>query len=118
MTLVLGLLTSGLSALLELFLGAAIAKSLFTLLKNRRIRKAGDYKVFELQIWLPGQGALRDLIKAESLQQAIHFAKNRYPGCLVEVPQKAAKLRPLSKSSNGVNSEKQRKLRVFSRDRN
>ena len=73
--------------------------------------------MFELKIWLPGQGAMRDLIKAESLQQAIHFAKNRYPGCLVEVPPKAAKMRPLAKSSNGVGSEKQRKLKALKRER-
>lgn len=126
MTLVLGLLTSGLSALLELFVGAAIAKFLCTLLKNPPTRKAGalamdeakklDY--FELQIWLPGQGPLRDLIRAESLRQALVFARNRYPGCLVEVPETPAKLRPLSKSYNGAKSERQRKLKAFKNERN
>lgn len=48
-------------------------------------------KLFELQIWLPGQGAMRDLVRAESLKQAITFAQNRYPNCKVEVPPKAAK---------------------------
>jgi len=48
-------------------------------------------QLFELKIWLPGQGAMRDLIRAESLQQAITFATNRYPNCKVEVPEPAAK---------------------------
>ena len=43
-------------------------------------------KLFELQVWLPGQGAMRDLIRAESLQQAVEFAGNRYPNCRIEVP--------------------------------
>lgn len=126
MTLVLGLLTSGLSVLLELFVGAAIARFLCTLLKSPPIRKAGapavlegkklDY--FELQIWLPGQGPLRDMIRAESLRQALAFARNRYPGCLVEVPETPAKLRPLSKSYNGAESERLRKLKALKNERN
>ena len=32
-------------------------------------------ELFELMIWIGGQGAMRDLIRAESLQQAIQFAK-------------------------------------------
>ena len=126
MTLVLGLLTSGLSVLLELFVGAAAARFLCTRLKSRPIRKAGAPVVqdakklgyFELQIWLPGQGPLRDMIRAESLSQALAFARNRYPGCLVEVPETPAKLRPLSKSYNGAESERQRKLKAFKNERN
>lgn len=126
MTLVLGLLTSGLSVLLELFVGAAVAKFLCTLWKSRPTRKAGapvmpeDKKLgyFELQIWLPGQGPLRDMIRAESLKQALVFARNRYPGCLVEVPETPAKLRPLTQSSNGAESERLRKLKALKNERN
>jgi len=122
---VLGLLTSGLSMLLELFLGAAIARFLSTLLKKRTTRKAGVPVVgevtklgyYELQIWLPGQGALRDIVRAESLQQALLFARKRYSGCLVEVPGRAAKLRALSKSSNGTESERLRKLKALKNQR-
>ena len=55
-------------------------------------------ELFELQIWLAGQGAMRDLIRAESLQQAILFAENRYPGCRVDVPPQTAKKPKLARS--------------------
>jgi hypothetical protein len=60
---------------------------------------AENAKLFELQIWLPGQGAMRDLVRAESLQQAIEFAKNRYPNCRVDVPPTAAKKPKLARST-------------------
>ena len=34
-------------------------------------------ELFELMIWIGGQGAMRDLIRAESLQQAIQSAGER-----------------------------------------
>lgn len=46
---------------------------------------------FELLIWLPGQGPMRDLVKARTLQDAIHWAKFRYKNAKVEVPGPAAK---------------------------
>lgn len=46
---------------------------------------------FELLIWKPGQGPVRDLIKARTIQDAIHFAKFRYKNARVEVPSPAAK---------------------------
>lgn len=55
-------------------------------------------KLFELMVWLPGQGAMRDLIRAESLQQAVEFAENRYPNCRVDVPPQAAKKPKLARS--------------------
>lgn len=55
-------------------------------------------ELFELMIWIGGQGAMRDLIRAESLQQAILFAENRYPGCRVDVPPKTAKKPKLARS--------------------
>ena len=69
-------------------------------------------KLFELQIWLAGQGAMRDLIRAESLQQAIEFAKNRYPNCRIDVPPQAAKKPRLarSKTSPSVAAKSRRKL--------
>jgi len=47
---------------------------------------------FELLVWLPGQGPMRDLVKARSLQDAIHWAKFRYKGSRIEVPEPAAKV--------------------------
>ena len=69
-------------------------------------------KLFELQVWLPGQGAMRDLIRAESLQQAIEFAGNRYPNCRIDVPPQAAKKPRLarSKTSPSVVANSRRKL--------
>lgn len=69
-------------------------------------------KLFELQVWLPGQGAMRDLVRAESIQQAIEFAKNRYPNCRVDVPPQAAKKPKLarSKTSPSVAAKSRRKL--------
>lgn len=46
---------------------------------------------FELVIWLPGQGPMRDLIKARSIQDAVHYAKFRYRGARVEIPAPVAK---------------------------
>lgn len=69
-------------------------------------------KLFELQVWLPGQGAMRDLIRAESLKQAIEFAENRYPNCRIEVPPQAAKKPKLarSKTSPSVAAKSRKKL--------
>jgi len=69
-------------------------------------------RLFELQIWLPGQGAMRDLVRAESLRQAIEFAKNRYPNCRVDVPPTAAKKPKLARSmtSPSVAAKTRKKL--------
>jgi hypothetical protein len=62
---------------------------------------ADKTQLFELKVWLPGQGAMRDLVKAESLKQAIFFAENRYPNCRVEVPAKTAAKPKLVRSHTG-----------------
>lgn len=46
---------------------------------------AKEQTYFELIIWLPGQGPLRNIIKAESPQQAIAATKSKYRGCRVEL---------------------------------
>jgi len=69
-------------------------------------------QLFELKIWLPGQGAMRDLIRAESLQQAITFATNRYPNCKVEVPEPAAKKPRLVRSSRGPKERARQNLKL------
>ena len=45
----------------------------------------------ELLVWLPGRGAMRTVVRAESLQQAVELAERRYKQCLVEVPQETVK---------------------------
>ena len=66
--------------------------------EGRSRTSAEKSELFELMIWLGGQGAMRDLIRAESLQQAILFAETRYPGCRVDVPPKTAKKPKLARS--------------------
>ena len=66
--------------------------------EGRSRTSADRSELYELQIWLAGQGAMRDLIRAESLQQAILFAENRYPGCRVDVPPQTAKKPKLARS--------------------
>jgi hypothetical protein len=49
---------------------------------------------FELQVWLPGRGALCQLVEAVSMDHALAIARSKYPGATVDVPaQKAVKPR-------------------------
>ena len=69
-------------------------------------------KLYELRIWLPGQGPMRDLVRAESLKQAIEFAQNRYPKCRVEVPGSVAGKPKLARSSPGPKETARRRLKL------
>jgi len=80
--------------------------------EGRSRTSAEKTKLFELRIWLPGQGAMRDLIRAESLQQAITFATNRYPNCKVEVPEPVAKKPRLVRSTRGPKETARRNLKL------
>ena len=80
--------------------------------EGRSRTSAENAQMFELRIWLPGQGAMRDLIRAESLQQAITFATNRYPNCKVEVPEPAAKKPRLVRSTRGPKERARQKLKL------
>ena len=80
--------------------------------EGRSRTSAPKTALFELKIWLPGQGAMRDLIRAESLQQAITFATNRYPNCKVEVPEQAAKKPRLVRSKRGPKETARRNLKL------
>jgi hypothetical protein len=66
--------------------------------EGRSRTSAERSQLYELQIWLAGQGAMRDLIRAESLQQAILFAENRYPNCRIDIPPQTAKKPKLARS--------------------
>jgi hypothetical protein len=80
--------------------------------EGRSRTSAEKTALFELKIWLPGQGAMRDLVRAESLKQAITFATNRYPNCKVEVPETTAKKSKLVRSKNGPKETARRRLKV------
>jgi hypothetical protein len=80
--------------------------------EGRSRTSAEKTALFELKIWLPGQGAMRDLIRAESLQQALLFAQNRYPNCKVEVPSTAAKKPKLVRSTRGPKETARRNLKL------
>lgn len=80
--------------------------------EGRSRTSAEKAQLFELKIWLPGQGAMRDLVRAESLQQAITFATNRYPNCKVEVPETAAKKPRLVRSKRGPKETARRNLKL------
>lgn len=41
---------------------------------------------FELVVWLPGRGPLRDLFRAGNIREAVELAERTYPGCAVEIP--------------------------------
>lgn len=45
---------------------------------------------FELQVSLPGRGAMRQLIKATSMDHALAVVRSKYPGSTVDVPPQAA----------------------------
>jgi hypothetical protein len=74
-------------------------------------------KLFELRIWLPGQGPMRDLVRAESLKQAIEFAQNRYPKCRIEVPGSVAGKPKLARSSPGPKETARRRLNLVEKQR-
>lgn len=59
----------------------------------------GVMPMFELQIWLPGRGALRQLVRADSLQRALEIAQYKWPHSKIEVPPPVAKKPRLVRSS-------------------
>ena len=85
--------------------------------EGRSRTSAENAALFELTIWLPGQGAMRDLVRAESLQQAIEFAQNRYPNCKVEVPPIAAKKPKLARAGSGPKEAARRRLKLVEQKR-
>jgi hypothetical protein len=80
--------------------------------EGRSRTSAEKSMLFELKIWLPGQGAMRDLVRAESLRQAITFATNRYPNCKVEVPDQVVKKPKLVRSKRGPKEKARQNLRI------
>lgn len=75
-----------------------------------------DLPYFELVVWLPGRGALRQVFQAEDLQQAVKLAEDRYGGCLVEVPEPVASKPFLVRSKTSqtrINSARYKRARKF-----
>lgn len=66
---------------------------------------------FELLIWLPGQGPMRDVVKARTLQDAVHHAKFRYKNAKIEIPPPAAKTE-LARSHTSPSLLKRRHLKT------
>jgi hypothetical protein len=67
---------------------------------------------YELVIWLPGKGPLRDLVQGLSVNHAIQIARNRYPNCFVDVPLVPAVKPRLARSTAGANEKRNRRLRL------
>jgi hypothetical protein len=77
----------------------------------------GKLRSYELTIWLPGKGAMRDVVQGMSLNHAIQVARNRYPNCMVEVPPLAASKPKLARSYTGRNEAANRRLRLLEKHR-
>ena len=56
-----------------------------------------DY--FELLVWLPGKGPLRDVFRAATLSEAVELAELAYGKCFVEVPPAIESKSQLARSS-------------------
>jgi hypothetical protein len=81
------------------------------------VRSWGKERSYELTIWLPGKGAVRDLIKGLSLNHAIQVARNRYPHCMVEVPPPPAPKPRLARSGVGPKEAERRRLKLVEKKR-
>lgn len=69
-------------------------------------------RLYELKIWLPGQGAMRDLIRATSVNQAVQFARNRYPKCEIEIPEETVKPK-LARSRSSSKEAARRRAKIM-----
>ena len=55
---------------------------------------------FELLVWLPGQGPLRDIFKGATVLEAMRVAKLRHAGCRVDIPPLVVRRSTLVRSEN------------------
>ena len=55
---------------------------------------------FELLVWLPGQGPLRDIFKGTTVLEAMRVAKLRHAGCRVDIPPLVVRRSTLVRSEN------------------
>ena len=47
-------------------------------------------ELFEVKVYLPGSGAMRTLVRAETIKEAVAIAEQRYKGSRVEIPERVA----------------------------
>ena len=55
---------------------------------------------FELLVWLPGRGPMRDIFKGTTVLEAIQVAKLRHAGCRVDIPPLVVRRSTLVRSEN------------------
>lgn len=65
-----------------------------------KLNIAEGEEYFELMVWLPGRGPMRDIFKGRTVLEAMELAKLCYAGCLVEIPPLAASSPKLVRSEN------------------
>ena len=58
----------------------------------------------EVEVWLPGRGALRTLVPGENWEEARTYAERKYRGCLVLLPGQVKKPE-LARSKNGADKD-------------
>lgn len=76
-------------------------------------RPAASY--FELLVWLPGRGPLRQLFHADTVEAAVASAEAAYRGCSVEVPPPVAAKPQLLRSSTSPSVTQRARDRVASK---
>ena len=76
-------------------------------------RSAANY--FELLVWLPGRGPLRQLFQADTVEAAVASAEAAYGGCLVEVPLPAQAKPRLIRSSTSPSVARRARERAASK---
>jgi hypothetical protein len=55
---------------------------------------------FELLVWLPGRGPMRDIFKGTTVLEAMQVAKLRHAGCRVDIPSLVVRRSTLVRSEN------------------
>jgi len=70
---------------------------------------------FEIEVWLPGRGALRTLVPGKTLQEARAYAETKYRGSIAFSVDKPAK--PLlARSKNGKEKDARAMLQKRQRE--
>ena len=76
-------------------------------------QSAANY--FELLVWLPGRGPLRQLFQADTVEAAVVLAEAAYGGCRVEVPPPVAAKPRLIRSSTSPSVARKARERAASK---
>jgi hypothetical protein len=81
--------------------------------QSRLNQSAASY--FELLVWLPGRGPLRQLFQADTVEAAVVLAEAAYGGCRVEVPPPVAAKPQLIRSSTSPSVARRARNRAVSK---